>query len=438
MIKNEFCNICAESDWHDLDYLRDQEYWYQKEIRQEDEPVGFKICKKCGFITYDYLVGDRLQKIYEFQRPVVNANNIIIGNRRNNNHAAFLSGLNLKGFNILDVGCAQGNFLLWLVDYYRFDKQYLYGIEFNKNFINFAKNEYGFKIYNNWSGFREEFGEKYFSLISYYHSLEHIQYPEAELLRSREFLKDDGILYISIPTWLDKTDSSTWDNLYQINTISFEELYHLNHVNVFTKQSFQNLLKKCGFEIYKENYTYYGYTILAKKCDPSNNVVVEDFIKSVKIIENEKKAIQLCNEGKHEEALKIISNYPDAYILWSINKDNMKSFEKQIEILNKALEIMPDDFKINMQLAKLLFQWDQNNPQKIRFYSNNIQKSEKIFDKLLGLKPNNEESLYFLGLINGFYKKNFMKCFYFLKRVITINPARWAEIWNLIAKFMNE
>jgi tetratricopeptide (TPR) repeat protein len=155
-------------------------------------------------------------------------------------------------------------------------------------------------------------------------------------------------------------------------------------------------------------------------------------------METEKKAIQLVVENKHEEALQLCPKYPDGYLLWSLNKDNMKSFEKQQEVLNKGLAAMPGDFKLNMQYAKLLFQWDQNNPAKQRYYSNNIQKSEKIFHRLSELKPNNEEAIYFLGLINSFYKHDYFTSIEYLKKVIEINPGRWAEMWNLIAKFRDD
>ena len=64
IIKNEICSICDASDWKSLDYLRDQKYWYDLDYLL-DEPVGFKICKNCGFVTYDYIDDKELKRRYD-------------------------------------------------------------------------------------------------------------------------------------------------------------------------------------------------------------------------------------------------------------------------------------------------------------------------------------------------------------------------------------
>ena len=433
MIKNEQCNICGSTDWHNLDYLRDQEYWYQKEKRHEDEPVGFKICTNCGFITYDYIEEERLALLYQAERPVMTASNIITCNRKKSYHKKFLKDINIfdefinnKNRKFLDIGCSQGAFLKFLHDEYGIRKSNLYGTEVNKAFINFARYEYGLKNVS------DTLPDKIkFDLISYYHVLEHFQHPEIELEKALNMLAEDGLMYISVPYWMEVTQ------LFDGALVNdFENLYHLNHVNVFTKQSFKNLLNKFGLEIIHEDSIYYAYTVLAGRGE-IKPIVKENWEDYKKRLELEKQAISLVSTTP-DESIKILPTYPDAYIMYSLNKDNMRAFDLQIKILEDGLKTCPDDSKLVMQLARVYFQWDEQKPDKKPFISNNILKSEKLFYKCLNLKPDNEESYYFLGIIEGKYKKNYEKACEFLDKIFEHNPSRWAEIWNLKSFFRNE
>ena len=93
MIKLEKCPVCKSNDWESLDHLRNQEYWYNADYRDEGEPVGFKICKECAFVTYDYLPEERLKESYERERPIMQYQNIITCNRKNLYHDIFLDDI---------------------------------------------------------------------------------------------------------------------------------------------------------------------------------------------------------------------------------------------------------------------------------------------------------------------------------------------------------
>lgn len=436
MIKNEKCNVCKSEDWKNLDYLRDQKYWYDRNIREENEPVGFKICKNCGFITYDYLDSDRLEEHYDRERPVMQAGNIITCNRKNEYHKAFLKdeieGLKNKTgeVNILDSGCAQGSFLNMLKNKIMNNKinhDFFHGTEWSVAFRGYAKNEYNLLI-------TQEIDDSIqYDFISYYHVLEHIQWPDKELQKIRKLLKDDGVLYVSVPVWTDILEEASGSL-----TNDFENYYHLNHVNVFSPQSFRNILHANGFEIIKENDVMYGYTVLCKKSD-SKEIIKEDYKEKVKILEKEKEAISFLDEEnkKPEEAIKLMPNFPDAYIFLSLNKENMKSFENQIKILNDGLKACPDNLRLKMQLGRVYYQWDQNVPDK-QFYSNNIKKAEKIFYEIIEEKPGADDAYYFLAVIEGNYKKNYDKAVELLKKQIEINPQKWSEGNNLISYWWKE
>ena len=428
MIELKNCPVCEKSEWENLDRLREQANWYQMDIREEDEPVGFKVCKECGFLTYDYIDGGRLAEHYDRERPVMAAANIITCNRKNEYHKIFL-GENIDplikpDMNVLDVGCAQGSFLDLCHKYYNVPTHQLFGTEFSHAFSSFGINEYGVNISK-----EIDMNNKY-DFISYYHVLEHIQYPEVELEKIKKVLNDDGYLYLSVPVFLDKLDESGGSM-----TMSFENLFHLNHVNCFTYQSFQNLLLKHGFEIVKEDKNLYGYTVLCKKSCPGT-ILKEDYLEVIKTLEKQKKAIELLNQKKHEEALEQEPNYPDAYLTLSLTADNMKSLEKQVEILEKGLKLLPKSTKLLMKLAQVYLQWDENSPDK-QFYSNNIKKAEKLLNRAYDLRPG-EDVLYFQAIIEAKYKKNFDKAASLLKKTIEINPTKFTESYNMIASIWKD
>ena len=102
IIELKECPICDASDWKSLDYLRDQEYWYYKDYLENDfesenifdiKPVGFKICKSCGFATYDYIDDEELKRRYDDLIKIVDVGSIITKNRKIAYHEKFLKNI---------------------------------------------------------------------------------------------------------------------------------------------------------------------------------------------------------------------------------------------------------------------------------------------------------------------------------------------------------
>ena len=432
MIKQN-CSICNKDEWKDLDYLRDQLYWYEKDMREEDEPVGFKVCKHCGFVTYDYVDNERLAQHYDRERKVVTFNNIVTCNRKNMYHRAFLgyedsNMIDCPGdANVLDVGMAQGSFLDDLMEYGYADGYY--GTEWSDGFRRFAANEYGIIA-------SKEIDESVvYDFISYYHVLEHIQYPEKELEKISAVMADNGFLYISVPIWEEAINEASGAVCND-----FEHWYHLNHVNVFTKQSLKNLIHNAGFEIIKEDDQLYGYTILCQKGGRDQySIVTEDYKMIEKRLKKQKDVIEFINSDKKgiDKAIEMYPNYPDLYILKATSPDITKSFEESKAVLEQGLEACNNNIKILHQYAILHYQWCENTAESGVFYSNNIKKAEKIFNQVQETKPS-EDIFFFLAMIEGKYKKDSKKAAEFFGQVIEVNPARWAECMNNIAKYWKE
>lgn len=431
------CPICDSSEWENWDKHRDHEYWFNLDWVY-DEPIGFKVCKNCGFVTYDYRDNVELREHYDNERILMQASAIITCNRKNEYHKAFLDDILKPDFRIMDLGCAQGSFLNMLHKEYDIPLKNLYGTEWSQGFKAFGKYEYNLNITGDIADIKIKQKPDKYDMICYYHVLEHIQYPDKELEKIKGYLKDDGYVYIAIPVWFDVLAEPSG-----MPTVEFENLYHMNHVNVFTYQSFRNLLNKCNLDIVKENTTYYGYTVLCKKKELKRDLIKEDHKKLEEDLKKQKEAISyisapMPDKREPEKAYKVYPKFPEAYMYHVLNKDNMKDFKKTIEILDKGLKIIPDNHKLLSQLAIAYLQWDENKPDKKIFFSNNLKQAEKKLNKCLELKPADEQAYYFLGMIEGKYKGNYDKAVENFKKMLKINPIKFAEVYNLVSKFYKE
>jgi len=205
---------------------------------------------------------------------------------------------------------------------------------------------------------------------------------------------------------------------------------------VFTRMSLKNLLSVNGFEILKDDSRLYGYTVLCRKVRPTNKIN-NDGLNIKEILEKQKKAIELIHQKQPEKAVEIYPMFPDGWIAYALNKENMKDFGKQKEVLEVGLSHNPDSFKLKRQLAIMFYQWDENTPEK-QYYSNNIKKAEGILLDLLNEKPGSEDILHMIGMINGKYKKDYNKAVYYFKEELKTNPTKFSEVWNNIGYFWKE
>jgi len=418
------CPICDKENWHSLDEMRDQNLWYERDYREDGEAIGWKICKECGFVTYDMCGEDRQRDNYTRQRGVVQANSIITSNRKLCYHDAFIQDEWIKpSMKILDVGCAQGNMLNWLHEIHGVPKDNLYGTEHAEGLISWGKYEYGLNMSK-----QIDTSIKY-DFISYYHVFEHVEDITKEINMIKDILADHGYLYLSIPIFFEDLEEKSG-----MACIDFEEYYHLNHIQCFSRKSFNNFLNKHGLEVIKVDEVLYAYTVMCKKSKPIDKIEKENYLEIVSTIELQKKAIELLIQKKYEEAIKAYRKYPDVYLLYALSNENMKEEKKQCNILERGLKEIPDSPKLLNQLGKAYMQWDENTADK-QFYSNNIKKAEKIFIRLLELKPGVEESYYFLGIIEGKYKKDYDKANEYLTKFVEANPIKYGETVPMMSTF---
>jgi SAM-dependent methyltransferase len=318
------CIHCGKSDkWENVD-------------RYRHKPEGMSICE-CGFISYPqkYKTKEEILAYYRKDyRQAPSVNNLFTGNRKNHYHAAFLMPVvqqwqkeKKKDPVIVDVGAAMGVYLnLWKS--FRGDKDNkilfpeadLNGVELTTSFRRVAFHEFGFT-------FREEIDKsKQYDLITSYKVAEHQLDADKELESYHDLLKDDGWLYIGVPTWFDKMHN------FGIGGWSIEYYYHPDHINTWSRVLFEKILIKAGFRIVHENHKMYDSVYLCQKIPKDQIDVMHDELdrrcKNIPTkydimanLEKIQKADKLLATRKHQEAIEIWPNCPTAWKnLYEFNK----------------------------------------------------------------------------------------------------------------------
>lgn len=291
------CPNCHENSWTNVDKYR-------------IKPQGMSICDSCGFVSYPskWKTKEEIVKHYRqsYRNPPTH-NNVFAGQRKNHFHHAFLHDTfqewNKKGLSspkICEIGAAFGFALNWFRTI--FPSADISGTELTTSFKRVAHHEFGIDL-------KDDIDEtKKYDMIMSYKVLEHQLDPDVELARYHKCLSDDGLLYISVPTWFDQLQN------FGLGGFDIEYYYDPNHINVWTREIFEGLLKRAGFDIIKKDYIIYGDTYLCKKGKPCEYVHKEKVEYIYSQLEKIQKAFELYSSGNHLDAINTYSNYPTAWI----------------------------------------------------------------------------------------------------------------------------
>lgn len=292
------CPSCGTNHWENVDQFR-------------IKPSGMHICTGCGFVSYPskWATYEEIKAYYrKSYRQPPKADNFFTGQRKIYFHQAFLLDLFKKwkdtGLNnpdVFEVGAAYGIVLDWLRSEY--PQGTFNGTEWAESYKRNAKHEYGLNLVDDFDD------TKKYDLIMSYKVAEHQLDPHLELRKYALSLKDTGHLYISVPTWFDSA------NNFGLTGFDLEYYYDPNHINVWTRKTFENLLARSGLKIIKADYMIYDSTYLCVRDDSlMNTPVYKEDVNDIKDrMKRIKEAFFLFNEQKYEEAIKVYSDYPAAY-----------------------------------------------------------------------------------------------------------------------------
>lgn len=95
--------------------------------------------------------------------------------------------------------------------------------------------------------------EKYFDIIIFADILEHLREPSEILVRFSKYLKDDGLIIISVP------NIANWRKRFQLlfGKFDYQEYGILDnsHIKFFTEKSTKNMIMESGYEIVQFDLT---------------------------------------------------------------------------------------------------------------------------------------------------------------------------------------
>lgn len=305
------CPNCKTNSWENVDFAR-------------IKPSGMSICTGCGFVSYPdkWKQKDEIIKHYRTgYRPPPTHMNCFTGERKNHFHNAFLNDLfmkwkqeGLENPKIVEIGSAFGFTLNWIKQI--FPKAEIYGTELTTSMRRVAKHEFNITL-------DEDFDDKKkYDLIITYKVLEHQLNPDAELIRYQKALNKNGFLYISVPTWFD-----TMSN-FGLGGFDLEYYYDPNHINVWTRKTFEGMLATSGLKIVKKDTVIYSSTYLCEADDSllGSSPVIESVDEIKSSLNKIREAYMLALDNKFEEAIKIWPDYPTAHTnLCEFNRKELKT-----------------------------------------------------------------------------------------------------------------
>lgn len=177
---------------------------------------------------------------------------------------------------VLEIGCAEG-FFLKKISTFNSKQKKLHAVELSKNYIKQAKLNIPNCIFYE-SKFEDAKIEQKFDLIIIRHVLEHLNGPRETLIKARELLLDNGIIYIEVP------DSC---NIKP----SINSFFHHEHLSYFTKLTLSYLLCDVGLESISieefngnpidSGFCYPVLRVVCKKSQPKKISLEKDYAKKL-------------------------------------------------------------------------------------------------------------------------------------------------------------
>jgi 2-polyprenyl-3-methyl-5-hydroxy-6-metoxy-1,4-benzoquinol methylase len=153
------------------------------------------------------------------------------------------NNLNIKS--ILELGCADGNNLIFFKNKFSLNKNDIVGVDNCKTNLIGDNNEFKF-IHQNAERFLDKTKDSY-DLVLFSDVLEHIYNPWMTLDKTKKIFNKDGLALISVPNF---------QNINYILSIfngdfSYKEtgLFDQTHIRFFSMRTILNYLKKLNFKI---------------------------------------------------------------------------------------------------------------------------------------------------------------------------------------------
>lgn len=366
------CFVCdaGPETWRKVSILKDG-----KQVPIHSEST-IQICQGCGNAVHN-VEPEAEEKIKQFYRkdyrPQPTILNLITTTHKQNYVQVFLRDF-LKGKKDLlvgDVGAATG----YLLNFFRGLGHKVAGSELTITYRRMSEHYYGIPL-------TEELEPKHkYDLICMYHVLEHLVEPDKKLAYYASLLNEGGHILVATPEWFDVVEEASGPPVS-----TFEHLFHKNHINLFSRNSIQNLFRKCGLTVVKDDFLQYGQTYLLKKSESprlDSWLSKDDWHEVERVMHLQYRAIELHSAGKFREAYRLYPRFPDAWLGMIFTRCG-KDLAKQNDLFAEADKIVGDTMKYI--LAKGQWYYQQGK----------MDEAINVFKAVLSLKPN-EDTFMIMG-----------------------------------------
>jgi 2-polyprenyl-3-methyl-5-hydroxy-6-metoxy-1,4-benzoquinol methylase len=228
----ENCYFCSSRN---LGPHSEATYW-------KEFPLNFVECSDCGLIFANPMPsietvkeGNRALNIYHVSRGTISQY------RGGKEFSIFLRSIKPNGI-MLDVGCAEGIFLLGIEENSSWKAE---GIEIIKSAVEFARKRLGLIVYEGTLDTLEYLSDKY-DFIRMNNVIEHVQNPVSFLQIANKLLKKGGRVYCSTPNGFQDGHVLKEANKRGIKINLLE-----NHFFYYHPKTLAKIFKACGFKIQK-------------------------------------------------------------------------------------------------------------------------------------------------------------------------------------------
>lgn len=175
---------------------------------------------------------------------------------------------------VLDIGCGSGGYLGVLNE----SGWEVYGIDFSKQVVEFAKESRGLKNVKLGNAEKLEFPDNFFDLVTMNHLIEHLSNPKKALVEAKRVLRKGGILVITTPNF-----SSFNAKIFGKNWFPLETPRHLFLFETLTLKKMVEGIK--GLKIIRIKHDYSAYC-LGKSIGYflGNQPLINRYLMTIKII----------------------------------------------------------------------------------------------------------------------------------------------------------
>lgn len=396
------CYVCDGREWHKVTVERNG-----RAVPVHSESI-VQVCVGCGNACHEVDVSkeEQIKDFYRTEyRPKPNITNLLTTTHKTNYVRIFLNDFlkenRTRQMVVGDVGAATG----YLLNFFRGIGHKVSGCELTLTFRRMSEHYYGIPL-------AEELEPKHkYDLIAVYHVLEHLMEPDKKLAHYVSLLADGGHMLIATPEWFNVIDESAG-----IPIKSFDHWFHKNHINLFSANSIQNLFRKCGLSVVKEDHIQYGQTYLLKKGDvpvkESEWLTREDWRDQARTILRHEHAISLLAAGRFKEAIDVDPKFPEAWLSYIFGRHG-KDPAKQRDLIAQAEKHVGENHRFILSKAQWLYQQGE------------MAAAIELFKKNLAIKPN-EDTFVFMGYALaqvGRYREARAS----MDQAMAMDPRKWVE-----------